>query len=197
MDIGREKIQPAQENNALQQYLQEYLALEKEDVKRIEILKTSDLPEQYKAQGEALNDKRLENITIAIIPDDLWMEGKAQPSESHAGQQLILIKKSYFEAEKNPDEIAWLLHELAHCQNFLDSESPEVYQKNMQTFAFKDLKAAYPYPNNLVEESVFTKQFQYLKGEGKTKEDILKMLGEYYNEEDTPFFNRLLDNIYS
>ena len=177
------------------QHLQKYLGLKEGDVERVSLLKAKNLPEQYQSQREALHDERLDDITIAVVPDDLWVKG-SQPSESSAENQLILIKQSYFEAQENPDEIAWLCHELAHCQNFLDSESPEEYQGNMQKFAFEDLKTEYTYPNNPVEQYTFTKQFQYLKEQGKSREEVLAMLGEHYEEEDFPFFNRLLDSVY-
>jgi hypothetical protein len=178
--------------------LREYLDLKEGSVERIELLKAKNLPENYQTQREALKDQRLENVTIAIIPDDLWVKGKErQPTESHAERQLVLVKQSYYEEQKNPDEIAWMLHELAHCQNFLDSKSAEAYEKNMQTFAFEDLKTEYPYPNNPVEQATFTKQFQYLKERGESRENILKMLAQYYDKEDFPFFNRLLDSVYS
>lgn len=191
--LGLEQVEG---NRDLQKYLQEYLELKEGDVERIGLSKAKDLPKNYQEQRETLNDERLDKVTIAVIPDNLWVKG-SQPSESHAEKQLILVKQSYFETQENPDEIAWMLHELAHCQNFLDSESAESYQKGAQTFAFEDLKAEYPYPNNQVEQSTFTKQFQYLKKQGKSREDILAMLGKYYDQEDFPFFNRLLDSIYS
>jgi len=175
--------------------LREYLGLKEGDIERVSLLKAKDLPGQYQAQRESLHDEKLDGITIAVIPDDLWIKG-SQPSESIAENQLILIKQSYFEAQENPDEIAWLCHELAHCQNFLDSESPEAYQSNMQKFAFEDLKTEYTYPNNPVEQFAFTKQFQYLKEQGKSREEVLTMLGKYYHEEDFPFFNKLLDSVY-
>jgi len=79
---------------------------------------------------------------------------------------------------------------------FLNSESPEEYQGNMQRYAFEDLKTEYTYPNNPVEQYTFTKQFQYLKEQGKSKEDILSMISKYYEKEDFPFFNRLLNGVY-
>lgn len=188
-------LEQAEDQKATKQHLQEYLGLKEGDVERVSLLKAKNLPEHYQIQREALHDERLDGVTIAVIPDDLWVKG-SQPSESSAENQLILIKQSYFEAQENPDEIAWLCHELAHCQNFLDSESPEAYQGNMQKFAFEDLKAEYPYPNNPVEQYTFTKQFQFLKERGKSREDVLAMLGKYYHEEDFPFFNRLLDSVY-
>ncbi|HUT22474.1 MAG TPA: hypothetical protein VMX18_03710 [Candidatus Bipolaricaulota bacterium] len=226
------------EQNDTKQYLQEHLGLKEGAVERVGLLKAKDLPTKYKAQREALHDERLDGVTIAVVPDDLWDKGN-QPSESSAEKQLILIKQSYFEARGNPDEIAWLCHELAHCQNFLDFESPESYRGNMQKFAFEDIaqyasisrtdlehelsqieshggdkqaiedmkkllkstdedviKMPVYYPNNPVERYTFTKQFQYLKDQSKSREDVLAMISEHYDKKDFPFFNRLLDNVY-
>lgn len=190
------RLKQTPDTMALKMHLQEYFGIKQEDAERIKLLKAKNLPKHYQVQLEALNDVRLEDATIAIIPDDLWVKG-SHPSESSAERQLILLKQSYCEAQENPDEIAWLLHELAHCQNFLDSESAEVYQRNMQRFAFKDLRTAHPYPNNSVEQFAFTRQFQYLKQQGKSREDVLAMLSLYYHKEDFPFFDRLLDSVYS
>ncbi|SRR6056297_1110442 len=189
------ETEQAEDKKAIKQHLRECLGLKEGDAERVSLLKARNLPQQYQAQRKALHDERLDGITIAVVPDDLWVKG-SQPSESIAENQLILIKQSYFEARENPDEIAWLCHELAHCQNFLDSKTPEEYQKNMQRFAFEDLKTEHTYPNNPVEQYAFIKQFQYLKERGKSREDILTMLGKYYHEEDFSFFRRLLDSIY-
>ncbi|PIR49244.1 hypothetical protein COU80_00655 [Candidatus Peregrinibacteria bacterium CG10_big_fil_rev_8_21_14_0_10_55_24] len=188
-------LEQAEGGKTTNQHLQEYLGLQEGAVERVALLKAKNLPDHYQTQRKALRDERLDKVIIAVIPDDLWVKG-SQPSESSAENQLILIKQSYFEAQENPDEIAWLCHELAHCQNFLDAESPEAYQGNMQKFAFEDLKTEYTYPNNPVEQFTFTKQFQYLKEHGKSREDVLTMLSKYYHEEDFPFFNRLLDGVY-
>jgi hypothetical protein len=179
----------------LRNYFHECLGLKENNVERIRLLKAKDLPKNYQAQREALHDKRLDGVTIAIVPDELWVKG-GQPSESNAEKQLILIKQSYFEAQRNPDEIAWMIHELAHCQKFLDSENAEDYQKSTRTFAFADLQTEYSYPNNSVEQCSFTKQFKFLKAQGRGRKDILEMLDKYYQDEDLPFFNRLLDNVY-
>jgi len=231
-------LEQAPELSVIKQHLQEHLGLKEDGIEKVSLLKTKNLPEHYQAQREALHDERLDKITIAVVPDDLWVKG-SQPSESSAENQLILIKQSYFEAQENPDEIAWLSHELSHCQNFLNSESPEEYQGNMQKFAFEDIarymsisrkdleqelnqavshgvsedeltrlkqllestnedsiQVPIYYPNNPVEQYTFTKQFQYLKEQGKSREEVLAMLGEHYEEEDFPFFNRLLDGVY-
>jgi hypothetical protein len=90
-----------------------------------------------------------------------------------------------------------MIHELAHCQKFLDSDSALDYQKNTRTFAFPDLESEYSYPNNPVEQYTFTKQFQFLKEQGKSREDVVKMLDKYYQAEDRPFFDRLLDGVYN
>jgi len=183
------------EQNKIKQHLQKYLDLKEGAVERIGLLKAKGLPQHYQAQRETLHDERLDDVTIAVVPDDLWVKG-SEPSESDAERQLILIKQSYFETQENPDEIAWLCHELAHCQNFLDSESPEEYQNNMQRFAFEDLKTEYTYPNNPVEQFTFSKQFQFLKKQGKSREDVLAMISKHYEKQDFPFFNRLLDSVY-
>ena len=182
-------------DNDWRQYFHDYLKLKEGEVEKIELIKAKDLPKNYQKQKEALNDERLDNITIAVIPDNLWVKGK-QPSESEAEKQLISIKQSYFEAPENPDEIAWMIHELAHCQNFLDSNNSEDYGKNRQKLAFKDLETKNTYPNNLVEQDTFTKQFEFLKEQGKSRENIVEMISKYYQKEDLPFFDRLLDKVY-
>jgi hypothetical protein len=186
---------PRNSINETRRYLQQYLELKEGSVEEIELLSAKDLSGEYKTQRDFFNDSRLDNISIAVIPDDLWVKG-SQPSESSAKNNLISIKKSYFEAE-DPDQIAWMSHELAHCQNFLDSETPEDYNKKMQTFAFDDLENEYTYPNNKVEQYTFGKQFNYLKEQGKSKDEVITMISEYYNKEDLPFFNRLLEDIYN
>lgn len=185
----------AMEIRLLKQYIQEYLGLDESGVEEVELFKAKDLPYNYQAQREYLLDERLDEVTIAVVPDNLWIKG-SQPSESSAEKQLILIKHGYFEAQSNPDEIAWMVHELAHCQYYFGTESKEAYQKSMQTFAFADLKTKYPYPNNPVEQYAFIEQFQYLKEQGKSRADILTMLRKYYSEDDFPFFKRLLDGVY-
>jgi hypothetical protein len=188
-------LRRADDQQATKQQLQEYLDLNEADVERVSLFKAKDLPEQYQSQREFLRDERLDGITVAVVPDDLWVKG-SQPSESSAENRLILFKQSYFEAREDPDEIAWLCHELAHCQNFLDSGSSEEYHDKMRKPAFEDLQTEYTYPNNPVEKDAFTKQFQYLREQGKSREEVLAMLGGYYREEDLPFFNRLLDGVY-
>lgn len=185
------------------QHLKEYLGmsmktkgLESADLQRIDVIKAKDLPDHYKKQYEALGDKRLENIAIAVIPDDMWVKGD-QPTESQAEHSLILIKESYFKNPKNPDEICWMIHELAHCKRFFDSGSNEKYQQDMQTRAFEDIESEHTYPNNPVEGFAFGNQFEYLKSMGRSREDITKMLEKYYDKKDFPFFNRLLDKTFA
>lgn len=176
-------------------YLKSFLKLKDGDAEKIESLKARDLLGDYKKQLEFVNDKRLDNVNIVIIPDDLWIKGK-QPSESDAENNIILIKQSYFKAEKKPDEIAWMTHELGHCQVFLDSKDSEDYQKKMEEFAFTDIETEYSYPNNLVEKVAFTKQFQFLKEQGKSRESIIEMIKKYYQEEDMAFFDKVLNSVF-
>lgn len=184
--------QEAKNKKIAKEYIKEYLELKENDLEKIILLKTKDLPKHYQAQLEIFQDEKLNDVIVSIMPDELWVKGE-QPSESIAEKQLILIKKSYFEKKENPDEIAWLCHELAHCQYFLNSKSPEKYKEDITNFAFKDLKTKYNYPNNLVEQFAFTTQFRFLKKQGKSKEDILLMIKKYYQKDDFSFFNRLLD----
>ena len=173
-------------------YLKESLGTKKDDNRRVPTIKAKNLPEPHQTQLTFFGDKRLDSIVVAVVPDDKWIKGK-QPSESNAKRQFIRIKQSYFETV---DEIAWICHEIAHCQNFLDSKSSEEYDGNMQKFAFPELKTEYSYPNNVVEQYTFTKQFEYLKKQGKSRANILILLGKYYDEEDFPFFNKILDGVY-
>ncbi|OGZ34156.1 MAG: hypothetical protein A2Y98_02375 [Candidatus Portnoybacteria bacterium RBG_19FT_COMBO_36_7] len=176
------------------QYVKERFEIDDEEAEKIELFEAESLSEHYKRQYEALNDKKLENVKILVVPDDVWQ--KSQPSESAADKQLVSFKESYFKNIEKPDEIAWMLHELAHCKRFLDSESSEAYKKDNQTFAFNNIKSEYTYPNNKVEEYAFSQQFEYLKNQGKTRQEIAEMLKEYYKEDDFLFFNKILDKTY-
>ena len=169
----------------LHRHLHEYLDLNEGDVDRITLLNAINLPENYQKQFKFLNDKRLDDVIIAVVPDNLWKKGRAT-SESDAEKKLILIKKSSYETQENPDETAWMVHELAHCQKFFDLKSAEEYYKNLET-----------YPDNPVEEYTFTKQFEFLKEHGKSRESIVGLLEKLYHEEDFPFFNRLMDRVFS
>ncbi len=193
-----EKEGSNEETFDLKKYLKDRFELKntyaEKGLENIKLIKSKDLPEHYQKQYEALRDQRLEGVRILIVPDDMWQ--KSQPSESMAEQQLISFKESYFKHIEKPDEIAWITHEFAHCKRFLDSDSPEAYQKDMQTFAFDDIKSEQSYPNNKIEEYTFTRQFEYLKNQGKTKEEIAQMLKQYYEENDFLFFNKLLGKIY-
>lgn len=197
LSIIRQKVVDLQELKSVRNNLESMTLLNKRlsEKPKIEFLGINDLAENYQKQYEFLKDERLNKVTISVVPDELWVKG-AQPSESQAEKGIISIKESYFKTLEKPDEIAWLTHELAHCQNFLDSGSVENYQKNQQTFAFVDLKTEFAYPNNIVEQAAFTKQFEFLKSQGKSRTNIMDMIGQYYNQEDFPFFDRLLDDIY-
>jgi len=193
LDGNHEEIQTQSETIDL--YLREYLGIEQKDAERIDLLKVKTLSQPYQSQLEFFNDERLDEVTVAVVPDDLWHKG-SQPSESAGERQLILVRRSYFEAIENTDEIAWLCHELAHCQAFLDLDSPSEYENYMNKFAFDDLKTEHSYPNNPIERFTFTRQFQYLKGHGKSRGDISALIGGYYEKVDMPFFSRLLDDVF-
>ncbi|MFA5000384.1 MAG: hypothetical protein WC545_03425 [Patescibacteria group bacterium] len=195
INLSTEKPADQEGDFALENYLQDYLDLKKGETEKIKLQAAENLAEDYRNQYEFLKDERLKDIKIAVIPDNLWIKGE-QPSESHAEKSLILFKQSYYENQDKPDEIAWLTHELAHCQNFMAVGSEAIYEKNQQIFAFEDLGGEYSYPNNLVEQSAFTEQFKYLKQSGKNKEEIKELLKKYYHQEDFAFFERLLDKVF-
>lgn len=149
-----------------------------------EFIKAANLPPQYQKGYDFINDPRLADITIGIVPDEEWEKGD-QPSESHAEQGLILFKQSYYEGN---DDIGWMVHELSHCQRY--KNEPDVYKKD----------SGNTYPDNKVEAFAFLQQFKYLKEQGKTREEITEMLiGEHgdYDETDMPFLNRLLDEVFN
>lgn len=175
----------------LKTHLIKYLGLkDPTQIERAEFIEAVDLPSKYQEGYDFLNDNRLANTMIAIVPDDMWIKG-GQPSESHAENNLILFKESYY---KGNDEIGWMVHELAHCLRFKEAEGK--YNEDSQTCAFEDIKSQYIYPNNRVEAYAFLQQFRYLKGKGKTCDDIIKTLKGLYKEEDFQFFNKLLDQAF-
>lgn len=125
----------------------------------------------------------------------MWHKG-SQESESDPAKNLILFKKSYFENKDKPDEIAWLSHELAHCQEFLNSINPQDYEDKMNIPAYFSINTEFTYPNNLIEREAFLRQFQFLKEKGKSRIEILDLISNYYSHEDLTFFEKVLDEIY-
>lgn len=180
-----------------QKYLAEYMGIDIQDAEKIKFVEADNLrdySEHYNEQYKYLKDNRLENIKIGIVPDDTWKKG-SQPTESLANDFLILVKESYFKNEK-PDRLAWVLHELAHCKYFYGVGSSEEYEENREKLAFVDIETE-SYPNNIIEKYTFTEQFKFLKEEGETREQVVEMLREYYDDEtDFLFFDKILDEIY-
>jgi len=173
-----------------------------QEIDRIKLVNASNLPGEYKEQFKSMNDPRLGDVMIAIVPADLWKRrGKSQPSESEASRDLVLFDESYF---NKGDKVSWMSHELGHCLYWKNNPLPAEYQKDSITFSYKDIKSKEPYPNNKVEHMAFQKQFEYLKQNGKTKQEISKMMEELkdpkgtpeYSAEDMKFFNKLLDDIF-
>ncbi|MEK7653498.1 MAG: GNAT family N-acetyltransferase [Patescibacteria group bacterium] len=167
----------------LQEYLAGYFQQQGiEEVPEFKILKPNELPDNYKKQFEAFDDKRLDGLRIAIVPK-LW-----KPSESHADRRLIIINQEYFEDEKNRDRVQWFSHEIGHCQKFLDS--PETYFKDMETPAFEDIVTYADTPrkelelelSQLTEHGGDEKAIAYLKNmlESSTG-DIIKIPISYPN----------------
>ena len=162
----------------LKKYLTEYLGLKSpEQANEIKFLGVEKLAGNHKEQYDFLADKRLADVMIVVVPDSLWAKG-SQPSESDAENNLILFKESAFNEE---DTVAWMTHELGHCQKLKDTDV-EQYKKDSEA----------GYPDNEVERHAFAKQFEFLKSKGITKEQILKMLGEWYHDEELEFLGGLL-----
>ncbi len=175
----------------IKKHLVEYYAIEDTKVlDRLGYIEAINLPPQHQKSFDFLNNERLAGTMIVVVPDDLWFKGE-QPSESNAEGDVILFKQSYFESA---DNIAWMTHELAHCQKY--KNAPEQYEQDSQTYAFQDIVGEYAYPNNIVERYTFTKQFEFLKQEGLSREEIFEMIKKEYEESDLPFFERLLDEIF-
>ncbi|MBU0625741.1 hypothetical protein KKF05_05380 [Patescibacteria group bacterium] len=180
----------------LRAHLVEYLELKTpEEAERIKFVRALDLPAELGDQYHFLSDERLANVLVAVIPDELWVKG-AQPSESSAERGLINVRAGYFEGEagnSERDPSAWLTHELAHCQRYL--EHREDYAQDSDTPAFDDIDVEV-YPNNRVEEHAFNTQFAYLKSKGIEREGIVGLLKTHYKDKDFEFFDRILDRVY-
>jgi len=176
---------------AIKEHLIEYWELkDKSQVERVHFIEAFNLPLQHRKSYGFMNDDRLAGTMIAVVPDDLWIKG-SQPSESSAENDLIMFKESYF---RGNDNIGWMTHELTHCLRYKNAAKD--YNQDLSTFAFDDLKSDFAYPNNKVEKTAFSRQFEYLKGQGKTREEILGMISKEYSENDLPFFKRLIDRIF-
>ncbi len=162
----------------LKKYLTEYLGLKSpEQANEIKFVSAEKLSGNHKEQYDFLLDKRLADVQIAVIPDDLWVKGD-QPSESDAENNLVLFKESVFSGD---DAAAWMTHEFGHCQKLKDTDV-EQYRKDSEA----------GYPDNEVERHAFKKQFEFLKSGGVTKEQILKLLEEWYEGEELEFLRSLL-----
>ncbi len=162
----------------LKKYLVEYLGLKSpEQANEIKFVSAEKLAGNHKEQFDFLADKRLADVQIAVVPDELWVKGD-QPSESDAEQNLVLFKESAFNGE---DAVAWMTHELGHCQQLKNTDA-EQYRNDSDA----------GYPDNGVERHAFAKQFEFLKSNGVTKEQILQMLEEWYHGEELEFLKSLL-----
>ena len=180
---------------AIRQHLRDFYKLSESSPHQIELLYANCLPEIIENQFEYFNDPRLAKIVVAIIPDELWHKGELQASESDGERLLIKVRQGYIENILEQDRTAWLVHELAHCQVYLDS--PDQYADNSVKYEFDNIGSIFPYPNNQVEAKTFSKQFQYLKSVGLSREDIIEMLKKSYTDpNDFIFFDRLLNGVF-
>jgi len=196
MGLDQEKKSGPADFSATKEYLSEYLELNTpQETEQIRFMEASDLEGEYAEQLQYLDDERLTHSIIAIVPDQFWPAGKLGPSESNAKRNLILFRESYFtgEPDRPRDEIAWMLHELAHLSRY--KNDPDGYQADSETLAIESVGSERSYPNNKVEQFTFTKQFEFLTKKGLSEDRILKLLEEYYNERDSLFFRQLLSQV--
>ena len=184
----RDQIQEnkPEELNVILLHLLDYFGLKENDLEKIIIITANESPADYQAQLKFLNDSRLNNVKIAIVPDNLWVKG-SQPTESTAEMSLITVKQSYFESQQNTDEVAWILHELAHCQKLFNYNGTDEYIQQTQK----------GYPDNPIERYAFGKQFQFLKEQGKSKDEILNLIKKYYPDQDIPFLDEVLASTFN
>lgn len=197
VESAGEQAQEARERKIaeMRAYLVSYLELgQDKDPQSIRFERADGLTRQYGDQYRFLADERLAGVEIAVVPDGFWVKGK-QPSESHAARSLILVREGFYldPASQEQDELAWMTHELAHCQQFMDKGND--YDKESQQAAFEDIGLD-TYPNSRVEEHAFGKQFEYLKIKGVSREGVAKMMREHYGPEDFKFLDKILDRVY-
>lgn len=194
MNFEKESHKNKGPEGGLKNFLQKTFGFNDKNVEKIVFYKVSELPSYYSEQLKNFDQDILET-DIAVIPDNAWRK-ENQPTESLAENNLIIIKENYFNDKENQDEIGWITHELAHCEEFAESEDAKEYETKRKTQAFTDVDTEGTYPNNLVEKHAFSKQFRYLKSIGKEKQDVWEMLKQYYGKEDFPFFEKLLNRIF-
>jgi len=175
------KRKEARLDSDIKSYLASYLNLPTVDVEKIKLLLAKELSGEYKDQFDFLRDEKLENISIGIVPDAIWVKG-SQPTESHADKNLILFKESYFHGQ---DAAAWMVHELSHCQIF-NTDGAKEYEKEIRS----------QYPDNKVEFGAFSNQVSYLKQAGKTKDEVRALLNSYYDEEEMKFLEEISDEVF-
>ena len=90
--------------------------------------------------------------------------------------KTIILKKDVFEKENiSIEESSWLVHEVGHVL-FYDSLGDDV-GKYMDEYYKKN-----EYTNSFMESSAFQLQFDFLKNNGKSKDDCIAFVKSYLNE---------------
>ncbi len=186
----------AERMTGLKRHLAAYLELRSDqDVESLRFETAGGLTGEYADQFKFMNDPRLADTMIAVVPDRLWVKG-SQPSESSADRDLILVREGYLNdpSKEKQDEVAWMTHELGHIPRGRDVGGR--YAAESEEKAFADLDVG-TYPNNKVEEHAFGRQFQYLRAKGVPRERVAELLKGEYGPEDFKFLDRLLDRVYN
>jgi hypothetical protein len=97
-------------------------------------------------------------FTITVVPDEEWMEGKSDPTETSEDGKTIRIRKSYLDA--NPkfmqfeDECGWSFHEMTHAI---------IFSGNMPS-KFTGINSPFWYPMNTDEIYAFGFQLKHIYG---------------------------------
>lgn len=60
--------------DSIKQYLHNYLGLKEAELETLVFVKAKELSNRYLSQLDFFQDKRLENVIIAIIPDAFWFK---------------------------------------------------------------------------------------------------------------------------
>jgi len=103
------------------------------------------------------------DLPFVIIPKEKWQEGKNDPTEFSADENVVRVRSDY---DYKKDPLNWMKHELIHYL---------LHKKGV-----KDDKKEYP--TNNIERVAYTYQFAKFKRQGIKKFEDLPDLGKKHHE---------------
>lgn len=116
---------------------------------------------------------------FCVLVPKRWFKNELQPTKTDLKQNIIYIKRSYFNGK---DNCGWLIHELAHI----------IYFKSNNRGCNRE------YPRNSEEEFAFSLQFKYLVESGYTFDKVMSELSLAYSttefENYKPIFKSYWNN---